>query len=119
MNRAAKSAKHAHRHRLEMALIAALVLVTGEICAASDDAMIRLSGGVFTMGSDHGLPDERPAHTMAVAPFSIDRRPVTNAEFAAFLQRVGDTRNARGENLFDADDGDARLHKIDGTWRAD
>lgn len=102
-----------------MALIAALVLTTGEIFAASDDAMIRLSGGVFTMGSDHGLPDERPAHTVAVAAFSIDRRPVTNAEFAAFLQRIGDTRNARGENLFDADDGDARLHKVGDTWRAD
>ena len=119
MIRLVKSAKRAHQRPVDMALIAALVFAAGEIFAASDDGMVRLSGGIFTMGNDHGLPDERPTHPITIAPFWIDSRPVTNVEFASFLQRVGETRNARGENLFDADDGDARLHKIDGVWRAD
>jgi iron(II)-dependent oxidoreductase len=86
---------------------------------ASENGMARLPGGSFTMGSDSGLADERPAHAVTLRPFWIDRRPVTNAEFAAFLQRVGGTVNARGQHLFDWDDGDARLHKVEGLWRAD
>ena len=81
--------------------------------------MMRLPGGAFTMGSDKGLPDERPAHRVSLKAFWIDRRPVTNAEFAAFLQRNGGTSNARGQNLFDWDDRDARLRQRDGRWQAD
>jgi iron(II)-dependent oxidoreductase len=81
--------------------------------------MVRLSGGTFTMGSDRGLADERPAHSVTVKPLWIDRRSVTHAEFAAFLQKLGSTSNARGQHLFDWDDRDARIHKVDGRWRAD
>ena len=81
--------------------------------------MLRLEGGSFTMGSDTGLADERPAHGVTLRSFMIDRLPVTNREFAAFLERNGDTRNGRGQNLFDWDDRDARLHQVDGKWRAD
>jgi iron(II)-dependent oxidoreductase len=86
---------------------------------ATEADMVRLSGGTFMMGSDTGLTDERPAHAVTVKPFWIDRQAVTNAEFAAFLQRLGGTSNARGQHLFDWDDGDARIHKVDGRWRAD
>jgi iron(II)-dependent oxidoreductase len=80
--------------------------------------MVRLPGATFTMGDDRGLPDERPAHRVTLAPFWIDRRAVTNAEFAAFLATVG-TANANGQHLFDWDDGDARIHKRQGRWSAD
>jgi iron(II)-dependent oxidoreductase len=86
---------------------------------SSEAGMVRLPGGTFTMGSDRGPADELPAHPVTVKPFWIDRLPVTNAEFAAFLQRLGGTINARGQHLFDWDDRDARLRKVKGAWRAD
>ena len=80
--------------------------------------MVRVPGGSFTMGRDDGPPDERPAHPVAVRTFELDRLPVTNARFARFLNAVG-PRNARGENLFDDDDPDARIHKGPDGWKAD
>ena len=81
--------------------------------------MVRLAGGSFTMGSARGLSDERPPHSVTLKAFWIDRRPVTNAEFAVFLEKLGATSNARGQHLFDFDDADARIHKVQGRWRAD
>ena len=80
--------------------------------------MVRIIGGAFTMGRDGGNADERPAHRVTLGPFLIDRVPVTNAEFAAFLDAMGGTTNARGQNLFDGDDDDARIHKVEGQYRA-
>lgn len=37
------------------------------------------------MGSDRFYPEERPRMTVPVDAFRIDRHPVTNAEFAAFV----------------------------------
>ena len=50
--------------------------------------MVWISGGEFLMGSDEHYPEERPARWTKVDGFWIDRTPVTNREFAAF---VGDT----------------------------
>jgi formylglycine-generating enzyme required for sulfatase activity len=99
------------------ALLGLAVMTGGAI--ATESAMVRLAGGTFVMGSDDGLADERPAHSVTVKAFWIDRRPVTNAEFAAFLEKLGHTSNARGQHLFDWDDADARLRKREGRWRAD
>jgi iron(II)-dependent oxidoreductase len=87
--------------------------------AAASDDVVRLAGGTFMMGSEGGMPDERPPHNVTVKPFWIDRRPVTNAEFAVFLEKLGATSNARGQHIFDFDDPDARIHKVQGRWRAD
>jgi iron(II)-dependent oxidoreductase len=70
------------------------------------------------MGSDTGPEDERPAHRVELPAFSIDRTPVTNAQFAVFLNQVGPT-NSAGERLFDVEDNDARIHKKGGKWAAD
>jgi formylglycine-generating enzyme required for sulfatase activity len=51
--------------------------------------MVRIPGGAFTMGSNVHYPDERPAHRVSVEPFWIDRSPVTNAEFAVFVEATG------------------------------
>lgn len=53
------------------------------------DTMIDLAGGVFVMGSNDHYPEERPAHKARVAPFRIDRYPVTNREFARFVRDTG------------------------------
>lgn len=45
-----------------------------------------LSGGEFIMGSDHFYPEERPTRRVRVGAFWIDEHPVTNRQFAAFVQ---------------------------------
>ncbi|NEY91786.1 formylglycine-generating enzyme family protein [Tabrizicola oligotrophica] len=51
--------------------------------------MVRLPGGAFLMGSDIGYPEEAPVRSAEVGPFAIDRFPVTNADFAAFVAETG------------------------------
>lgn len=80
--------------------------------------MVRVPAGPFTMGSDDGPADERPAHAVRLREFELDRLPVTNADFARFLERHGAVAG-NGQRYFDWDDRDARIHRIDGTWQAD
>ncbi len=86
------------------------------ISAAAE--MVSIPAGPFTMGSDTGPADERPAHRVELLAFAIDPTPVTNAQFAAFLNAAG-PMNAAGERLYDVDDGDARIHQRGGKWVAD
>jgi formylglycine-generating enzyme required for sulfatase activity len=107
-----------------LAAAACVALVAGTIAAAAQSPMppprmVRVEGGTFIMGRDNGPSDERPAHPVTVRSFWIDSHAVTNAEFASFLQKLGGTSNARGQHLFDWDDGDARIHRRQGQWRAD
>lgn len=51
--------------------------------------MVRIPGGTFLMGSDHHYPEEAPAHHVGVDTFWIDARPVTNTQFAAFVEATG------------------------------
>ena len=73
--------------------------------AAADD-MIWLSGGAFVMGSDHHYPEEAPAHRVEVDGFFIDRLPVTNKAFRAFVDATGyitiAERTPRAEDYPDA-----------------
>jgi formylglycine-generating enzyme required for sulfatase activity len=97
---------------------AALACTAAESAAVAGDQMVTIPAGPFTMGSDDGPEDERPAHRIDLPPFAIDRLPVTNAQFAEFLNSSG-TRNPKGERLFDDDDADARIHRVAGRWAAD
>lgn len=53
--------------------------------------MVWISGGVFTMGSDHAeaLPEEGPPHRVRVDGFFIDTHEVTNAQYAEFVEATG------------------------------
>jgi formylglycine-generating enzyme required for sulfatase activity len=51
--------------------------------------MICIPGGDFIMGRDDGADNQRPAHTVYVAGFYIDRYPVTNEEYRRFAKEVG------------------------------
>lgn len=51
--------------------------------------MARLAGGTFQMGSAEFYADETPVHERTVGPFEIDVHPVTNAQFAAFVEATG------------------------------
>jgi sulfatase modifying factor 1 len=55
---------------------------TLEIVTGSGVRMVCLPGGTFTMGSDHGNPDEAPAHRVTVGAFAMDSYPVTHEMFA-------------------------------------
>jgi gamma-glutamyl hercynylcysteine S-oxide synthase len=48
-------------------------------------------GGTFTLGSTDpwAYDNERPAHEVDLPSFKIDRAPVTNAEYAAFVEAGG------------------------------
>jgi iron(II)-dependent oxidoreductase len=70
------------------------------------------------MGRDDGPADERPAHRFELKAFSMDRTPVTNQQFAEFLNAAGPV-NRRGERLYDVDDNDARIHKRGDRWLPD
>jgi iron(II)-dependent oxidoreductase len=68
--------------------------VTGEVL---------IPGGPFTMGTSTeawALDNERPAHTVDVPAFFLDRACVTNAEYAAFIADGG-----YGQSRWWSDDG--------------
>ncbi|MGE0217230.1 formylglycine-generating enzyme family protein [Mycolicibacterium sp.] len=51
--------------------------------------LVHVDGGSFRMGSTQFYPEEAPVHTVTVAPFAIERHPVTNAQFAEFVAATG------------------------------
>jgi iron(II)-dependent oxidoreductase len=54
--------------------------------------MVSVAGGTHLVGAPpHGFAydNERPAHEVELAPFLIDRAPVTNAAYAAFVGEAG------------------------------
>jgi iron(II)-dependent oxidoreductase len=59
---------------------------------------VEIPGGTFLLGSPKDAPflfdNEKWAHPVTVAPFSIARAPVTNAEFAEFVAAGGYQRRA-------------------------
>jgi sulfatase modifying factor 1 len=57
--------------------------------APGREAMVWIPGGDFTMGSNKFYREERPARRGSVGGFWIDPRPVTNADFHAFVQASG------------------------------
>lgn len=61
--------------------------------ACSTGAMVALQGGTFLMGTDYadGFPadGEGPVRSVTLSPFRMDTYPVTNAEFARFVQATG------------------------------
>lgn len=55
---------------------------------ATTTRMVRLPGGAFRMGSTE-QPEEGPVHVREVPAFELDVHPVTNAQFAAFVDAAG------------------------------
>ncbi len=104
---------------LYMVMLSLVPAPMGTAATPGPPEMARIDGRSFIMGREDGEADERPAHRVTLAPFLIDRLPVTNAEFSRFLNAVGGPLDASGRRLFDWDDGDARIHKRNGRYRAD
>jgi formylglycine-generating enzyme required for sulfatase activity len=51
--------------------------------------MVWVPGGQFLMGSDQHYREESPAHPVRVDGFWMDRTPVTNEQFARFVEATG------------------------------
>lgn len=80
--------------------------------------MALVTAGYFVMGSNNGPDDEKPEHRIFVKSFLIDVLPVSNADFAKFLN-ARSLKNDLGESFYDDDDRDARIHQQNALWQAD
>jgi formylglycine-generating enzyme required for sulfatase activity len=56
--------------------------------------VVWIPGGTFLMGCDKAYKEERPTHHVTVSGFWIDRAPITNAEFARFVEATGHVTTA-------------------------
>jgi formylglycine-generating enzyme required for sulfatase activity len=57
--------------------------------AVLEPDLVVIPEGPFLMGSEEGQDDERPVHEVWLSAFAIGRYPVTNREYACFLQATG------------------------------
>ena len=86
--------------------------------ARPSNTMMLISGGNFIMGSSSGPDDEKPQHTIFIKSFFLDILPVSNANFAIFLNHQG-LKNQQGDVLYDHQDSDARIHQRNLLWQSD
>lgn len=103
-----------------LALLLMAGLAAGMAAPAAEVVMIALPGGSTLIGSERGLADERPAHRVVVAPFRLDRTPVTVAAFGAFVAATGYVSEAERYGAAAVlDEALGRWRLLPGaTWRA-
>ena len=53
---------------------------------SNEPVMVRVEGGIFTMGHNPGDPDEKPYHNVILKDFYIDKFEVTIAEYRKFIR---------------------------------
>jgi iron(II)-dependent oxidoreductase len=81
-----------HQIRTGARVLTALPPLTAPADLLSLPREVLVPGGPFTMGTSDdrwALDNERPAHTVEVAPFFIDTTPVTCGEYAEFIAAGG------------------------------
>jgi formylglycine-generating enzyme len=82
-------------------------------------AMVAIPGAQVQIGDDQAPRDERPQFVADIANFSMDRTPVTVAQFAAFVDRTGyitDAEKLGDAGVFSKGEGGWGLVK-GATWR--
>jgi formylglycine-generating enzyme required for sulfatase activity len=79
---------------------AAVMVVAPPPRAACPAGMVPIPGGNFFMGSDEGLPMEKPSHAVSLAPFCIDKFEVTVTAYLA-CSEVGNCKRAGSVNDWD------------------
>ena len=78
--------------------------------------MALVPAGKFIMGSDEGSRGERPAHSVYLDAFYIDKIEVTNAQFAQFLNEQGNQEEG-GATWLDFKDKDCWITKSLGRYQ--
>lgn len=84
--------------------------------------MIYVPAGSFFMGLDDREIDERPVHEVQVDEFWIDKFPVTNKQYADFLNEFVQqypNKIAEINSWLDLSQDDGHIHRIDGRFYAD
>lgn len=56
-------------------------------------------GGTYFRGSQHGARDEMPRHEITVNSFAIDIHPITNEQFALFLEVMGGEKDHNNNDM--------------------
>ncbi|MFM7296588.1 MAG: formylglycine-generating enzyme family protein, partial [Planctomycetota bacterium] len=80
-----------------LVVLALLLAACGDATAPPREppaGMVWIPPGQFDMGSNDGLPDERPIHRVRVSGFFLDATEVTNAQFRAFVEATGHVTTA-------------------------
>jgi len=88
-----------------------------EIPGADGASMVLIPAGEFMMGSEDGHDDERPIHRVSLGAFYVDRYEVTNARYAAFLNKWGREADENGKPIV-FHDKDIGVQQSDGKWVA-
>ncbi len=111
--------------RIDIAWLLFAAIAFASACApavdppVSRDGMVMIPGGKFQMGTDKGMPFERPVHDVSIQPFWIDEHEVTVGQFAAFVDATNYVTEAEkfGWSLvFDLKTGE--WGRVDGAdWR--
>ncbi len=101
---------------ISVALLTSLGAMNAQAGVYED--MVLIPAGEFVMGSALGDADERPEHRVFVKDFFVDRFEVTNDEFAAFLNEVGNPLVEGAHYLF-IDSPDCRIDEIKGKFVAE
>ena len=88
--------------------------------AAGD--MVVVAAGSYRLGSDDHYPEEKPLREVEVETFRIDRTPVTNAAFTAFVAAtdhvtVAEKADPAGSATFFMSKGPVDLHDPSNWWR--
>ena len=63
--------------------------ISGDVPPLRPEGMVKLGPARFLMGEQRFYPDEGPVHEREIDAFWIDRLPVTNRDFAAFVEATG------------------------------
>jgi formylglycine-generating enzyme required for sulfatase activity len=91
----------------------------GRVAVLSRDGMLKLPGGRFSMGSSNSRApaNERPARSMTIAPFWLDRTEVSVGSYRACVDAHACTRPERASASCTYDQGDAEMPVSCVHWR--
>ena len=73
--------------------------------------MVNISGGTMQMGSNDGLEDQKPVHTVTVSGFQMSKYEITNSDFCKFLNNIGANSNGiiNSTKYIDMDDAECQI----------
>lgn len=74
--------------------------------------MVVLPEGTYVRGGNHGAKDEMPRHAVTLNAFAIDVHPVTNEQFARFLEVLGGEKDAQNNDIIRLKD--SRIKRTNG-----
>ncbi|MFT7137600.1 MAG: sulfatase modifying factor 1 [Candidatus Azotimanducaceae bacterium] len=89
------------------------------VTVSANAAALLIPGGTFQMGSNNGMPHERPVHEVKVTSFKLDISPVSVGTFEVWLARSGYKTEADkfgNSAVFDMDTGQWNM-VTDANWQ--